>query len=173
MSSVDTAPNTGLVDVIDVNIIPDLYVTYIVDVWDGPRHDPATQAERYICVFAHESPALQTEDGGAKDPDFGAVAEKWRSRYSDPSGKGDDPLVWKHLQDIKVADRESKFFKDQQEKYADPENYRYSYGTEKTRAQLYNDFMDAVDTLVTDPDNAVAWEAVEKWRKFNAERHER
>jgi hypothetical protein len=38
---------------------------------------------------------------------------------------------------------------------------------------LYNEFMDAVDTLSTDPENVDAWAAVDAWKKFNAERHER
>jgi len=171
MSNTEVSPTQAQYEIIDHNIVPDMYVTYIVDLWEGAKNDPATEITRYIICYDHASPAFG-EDGD-KDPDFGNLEEKWGHRYSEPSGAGDDPLVFKRLETVKTADREAKQYKDAIKNYTDPERQRYSYGGEKRRSELYNEFMDAVDVIATDPDNAVAWAAIDAWKKFNAERHEK
>ena len=154
-------------EIIDHNVIPDLYVVYIVDIWDGNRNDPAVGVERYIGVWAWD--ALENEDGSAKDPSFN---EYDGSRYSYRSRIKPEPLHWDALETVKEADRESQRFKQDSDSAADTERYRYSPGSQRA-AQLYKEFLIGIDMLAEDDKNEQAWEMVEKYRQYQAQRHEK
>lgn len=173
MSAADTETKNGF-EIIDHNIVPDLYVTYIVDTWEGDRNDPATQINRYIGVWKAED--LESEERGAFDPDFGEMLDRYgyrRSRYSRRSTNKDEPepLVWEHLDVTKEADSDARSMRQEYESITDPNGY--AYGSQRIHKDLYNAFLDAVDTLAEDPDNEQAWEAVTKFRQYQALKHEK
>jgi hypothetical protein len=149
-------------ETIDVNIVNDLYVTWIVDIWDGDRNDPAVDIIRYIGVW--DADALEDDDGNAVDPTF----KKGQYSGVTPSHK---PRHWEQLDHIKKSDGAARSFKKQSDEMLDPERYAgYGLATSKTK---YMAFMDAIDTLVSDPENAEAWAAVDAWRAHNAQLHEK
>lgn len=150
-------------ETIDVNIIPDLYVTWIVDIWRGDRNDPAVDVERYIGVW--DAAVLEDEDGNAVDPSFES------RRY----GMGVQPTIaarhWEVLDHIKKSDSAARTFKKQQDDLFNPDSY--AYGSTHTHKSLYTEFMNAIDVLVEQPDNKEAWEAVDAFRKNQAMQHEK
>lgn len=155
--------DTGyMYETIDINIVPDLYVTWIVDIWSGDRNDPATDVNRYIAVW--NADALEDEQGNAVDPVFHR-----RSSYSTEPKPNIQPLHWHLLDSVKAADPAARSFKQQQESAltVDPESY---YGRQH---KPYQDMMEAIETLVGDPENEEAWSKIEQFRRIQAMRHER
>lgn len=157
-------------DTIDVNIIPDLYVTWIVDIWEGNRNDPATQIDRYIGVWRAD--VLEDDEGNARDPEFKAGrADDYSSSYRISRAIEPAPLHWDQIDTPKKADAEARQYRRESEAYADAGAYRY--GSERVRAELYQKFMAAIEVLGTDPNNEEAWAAVEAWRMHDATKHEK
>jgi hypothetical protein len=152
-------------DVIDHNIIPDQYVVYIVDLWDGKKNDPAVSVERYIGVWAAD--ALEDAEGNAIDPDWAGWEP--RSYYSKIKPEA---IRWDRLETVKEADRESQRFKQDSDSAADTEHYRYNPGNQR-RAQMYKEFLIAIDMLAKNDKNEQAWEMVQKYRDYQAHRHEK
>jgi hypothetical protein len=147
-------------------------VTYVVDIWDGDRHDPAVSITRYLAVYLGEK--LETEDGEAFDPNFGYASD---SRYGGSSLNKDragEPKIWAQIETIKKADREAENALDDYKRMTGKSN-RYSYGsTYTTGAQtMYNAFLDAIDRLGTPEETETDWEAVEKWRTYQAHKEEK
>ena len=162
-------------DVIDANIIPDLYVTWIVDIWQGHRHDPATTIMRYLGVWRTDQ--LEKEDGEAVDPDLSGAGGS-RSRYG--ASEYDikpRPIHWTRLETIKLGDSEAESYKESQQGYARAaeragENTWQPHG-KATKAVMYTAFLDAIDVLASDPTNEAAWAAVDEWRGTTALENER
>jgi hypothetical protein len=176
MSAAETKTRVGY-EVIDHNIVPDLYVTYIVDVWEGDRSDPATGVTRFIGVWRAED--LETEERGAFDPDFTQVTD-YNYRYSYSRGsrswrKSDtpEPLVWEVVETTKEADEGAQKMRSEYENMTDPEARAYTYGAQRIHKDLYVKFLDAVDILAEDPDNEEAWEDVKAFRDNQALKHEK
>lgn len=153
-------------ETIDVNIVPDAYVTWIVDLWKGKKNDPATEVKRYIGVWRAEQ--LETEEGEALDPVF-----KNDRYYGLDHAKSitPQPMVWVPMETVKAADRDAEKFREQSESAMDT-SYM-GYGSVATRKQKYIAFMDAIDVLATDPENKDAWTAVDAFRQHQALEHER
>jgi len=163
-STEEVAVDLKQFEIVDHNIAVG-YVTYIVDMWDGDKADPTVSVVRRIGVWRGEQ--LEKEDGEAFDPDF------WgdRTRYSYRIEPNPKPLVFEILETVKEADKELVRFKNDQEGELGQGKYRY--GAAQRRAELYQAFMDAIDTLAKWPENEAAWKAVEKWRNYNARLHEK
>jgi len=152
-------------EIYDHNVTSE-YVTYMVDLWEGDRKDPAVSVTRYIGVWHGEQ--LEKEDGEAFDPDF------WgdRNRYSYRIEPIPRPLMWHVVEETKKADKELLQFKnDQQNELGEGRLYRY--GASQKRAELYQLFMNAIDTLAKWPEDEAAWKHVERWRNYNARLHEK
>lgn len=156
----------GQYEIIDHNIIPDSYVTYIVDIWEGDRNDPATGVGRYIGVWNGDD--LETEEQGAFDPDFTMARSK---RKWDPKPTP-EPLHWALLEETKKPDRSAENHRDQEQNLTKKkEGY---YQNKQNRAvDLYTAFLDAIDTLAEDDTNEQAWRAVEAWRSRLNDEHEK
>lgn len=149
-------------EIIDHNITPE-YVTYIVDLWVGNRHDPAVGIMRHIGVWHSED--LETEERGAFDPDFAAVhPNRYRSQPKP------EPLLWDTLEEVKAAEKDAERFKNEQNAALNTEGY--SYNRDKTHDGLYARFLDAVDVLAADGENVEAWLAVDQFRDYSAKKHE-
>jgi hypothetical protein len=155
-------------ETIDINIIPDQYVVWIVDIWKGSRHDPAVEVVRYIGVW--DADKLEDEEGNARDPDFSQLSKPDRS-YNWEREIRPAPRLWDKLDLTKKADDDARQFKGNVEAIYSESTYRY--GSSREREGLYKEFMAAVDVLGNQPDNEEAWETVARWRQYNAERHER
>jgi hypothetical protein len=150
---------------VDVNIVPDQYVTWIVDLWRGDKRDPATAITRYIAVWRADQ--LENEQGEGVDPTFKPAASY---RRQDPVPVP-QPMVWNILEKIKEPDQEAEKFRTQQENLMNRELPRY--GSTSTRASLYQAFMDALDVLAHSPDDQEAWAKVEAYRNNQALEYER
>jgi len=153
-------------EIIDHNIAAG-YVTYIVDRWEGDRNDPTVGVVRYIGVWRDDQ--LEKPDGEAFDPPFWP---KDKSRYSyrtEPDSP--KPLVWQQVEITKEADHELVRFKNDQE--SELAEGKYRYGSAARRSELYQKFMDAIDTLAKWPENEEAWKVVDRWRSYNAKLHEK
>lgn len=153
-------------EIIDHNIAAG-YVTYIVDLWDGVRKDPAVSITRYIGVWREEK--LEKEDGEAFDPSFWAPKT---SRYSYRNNPVPEPLAWERIEVVRAADQELLRFKSEQALELG-EGDSYLYGSRRNRVELYKKFMDAIDTLANNPDDEAAWQDVEQYRNYNARLHEK
>jgi len=154
-------------EIIDHNIAAG-YVTYIVDRWEGDRNDPTVSVTRYIGVWRDDQ--LEKPDGEAFDPPFWPTEKSRYSYRSEPDNP--KPLVWQTVETMKEADQELVRFKNDQNNELG-EGSRYQYGSAKRRSELYQEFMDAIDTLAKFPENEEAWKKVERWRNFNARLHEK
>lgn len=152
-------------ETVDINVIPDSYVTWIVDIWEGDRRDPAVAIGRYIGVWRGEQ--LEDKEGNAVDPDFSELNGR---SYSYERNIKPRPMHWSLLEEVKTADRDAENAKHQHEALMSD---GYSYGSETTRKKLYKAFMEAIDVLGDDPNNETAWEAVEAWRSYQAHKHEK
>lgn len=157
-------------DTVDINIIPDQYVVWIVDIWEGNESDPATQIDRYIGVWRAD--VLEDDEGNAKDPVFLADrANQYATSYRMHNIINPAPLHWDQLETPKKADEDARRYRQESEQYADEKAYRY--GSERVRATLYQQFMAAIEVLGQDPSNEEAWQKVEEWRMHDATKHER
>lgn len=138
------------------------YVTYIVDIWDGDRDDPAVGVNRYLGVW-QESVIMDTEHG---QPEFDRVDVGWSyaGRLKPPAA------VWQVLKEVKESVREAE---QHQSEHKGLMSEGYSYGAGATRKSRYQKFMAAIDTLVTDPENEQAWQDIDAWRNVMAMEHER
>jgi hypothetical protein len=138
-------------------------VAYVVDVWEGDKNDPATSITRHYGVW--DGDKLETEDGTAFDPDF------WpENAYSYRPRPKPEPLVWESLNEVKKADSGARTFKRDQERMLDT---GHSYGEAGKQRLLYSTFMNAIDVIAADPDNAEAWAAVDAWRDYRAMQYEK
>lgn len=139
-------------------------VIYVLDVWQGDRKDPAVGVSRWMGVFKGED--LTTDDGEALDPDF----SKYKPGYSE--GKIiPQPLFWQLLEEIKKEDREAERYKSQTAALLARDDY--SYGTRLKEKTLYQGFVEAIDILAVDGENAEAWAAVDAYREHKALEYER
>lgn len=155
-------------DTIDINIIPDSYVTWIVDVWTGNRNDPAVGVTRYIGVWRGED--LEDAEGNAIDPDFSQLSER---RYSWDRQIKPHPLHWHALETVKESEGDARSFKNDVESMS-PDNRSYTYNSKlRRKAELYQEFLKAIDILAASPEDVYAWAAVEAWRQHNAQLHEK
>jgi hypothetical protein len=150
-------------EIFDHNITSE-YVTYIVDLWEGDKNDPAVSITRYIGVWRGDQ--LEKEDGEAFDPDFWGES---RSRYTYRLEPKPKPLAWTTVETVKEADKELLSFKTQQENMLNKNQY---YGKNR-RAELYQEFLDAIDILALWPDREDMWKKVEAYRRYNAHSHEK
>lgn len=148
-------------EILDHNVAAG-YVTLILDVWEGNRHDPVTSIDRYIGVW--EEDQLEDADGNAKDPEYSKGRSSWDKVRATPH-----PLLWQVLETIKKADDDALKQKQDQDAVLRERTYSTS---QMTRRGLYQAFIDAIPILGQDETNAEAWEAVEAWRMYNAQRHE-
>lgn len=153
-------------EVIDHNIVPDQYVTLIVDIWKGSRTDPATRITRYIGVWRAD--ALETEERGAFNPEFGDMNI---SRYRAQRDIKPEPMVWEQVEVVKETDRDAEQYREQQENLLD--STRYSYGAGTTRRTLYQAFIEAIDKLAVDDTDEEAWAAVSAYRNYEATSREK
>lgn len=159
-------------EIIDHNVVPDMYVTYIIDKWNGDKDDPAVSVVRYIAVFRAEQ--LENEAGEAFDPDF--TKDGGRYSYRDNDKIEPKPLTWEPLETIKTADKESaQFSGDYDDMTGDDDGgyNRYSYGAMAKRKQLYEKMMAAIDVLAERPEDQFAWAAVDEYRALSALQHEK
>lgn len=143
-------------EILDHNIAAG-YVTYIVDLWEGDRTDPAVGVTRYIGVW--DENVLETEERGAFNPDFTSASGSYYSgsRMKPPA------LVWTEIGQTKKQVREAEQFKSQLNNLMN--NDRYSYGVAASTKDRFQKFMAAIDKLATDNSDAEAWEAVHAWRE--------
>jgi len=167
MSSTEEKVDLRHFEIYDHNVTSE-YVTYMVDLWEGDRNDPTVSVVRYIGVWLGE--VLEKEDGEAFDPSF---YPKDPSRYVYKNKPNNPPpLVWEVVAVVKEADQELvKFKNDQQNELGEGRLYRY--GASQKRAELYQLFMNAIDTLAKWPEDEAAWKHVERWRNYNARLHEK
>jgi len=165
---VSVAESKTQFEIIDTNIVPDLYVTFIIDIWEGDRNDPATEVIRYIGVWRAED--LVNGDGEAHDPDWSEYDIARYSRWHRAKAK---PICWEQLETVKEADSGAVMMRREYESLTDPEAYvGYSHNSLKHK-ELYVKFLDAIDVLAEDPDNERAWEDVNAFRQFQALKHEK
>jgi hypothetical protein len=144
------------------------YVTYIVDMWEGDEKDPTVGISRYVGVWRAEQ--LEVDDV-AIDPDFWGSARM--QRYTYRNSPTPQPLVWELMEEIKTPDKELvKFKRDQEHALHKPS---YGSGGAVRRADLYNEFLRAIDFIAKYPnsDNKAQWDAIEAYRGYNARLHER
>jgi hypothetical protein len=149
-------------EVIDHNIIPDLYVTLIVDCWIGNRNDPAVAVDRYLGVWRADD--LESEQGEAMDPTYKV---DWRQIEATPK-----PLTWTVVEHIQQPDRELLSFKKQSDEILDPESYA-GYGSAATHKRQYREFMEAIDRVAADESDDEAWATIDAFRKHQALQHEK
>jgi hypothetical protein len=163
----EVAESTVQFEIIDHNVIPDQYIVYIVDLWDGNKNDPAVGVNRYIGVWKWD--VLEDEQGDALDPSFASAD---LGRYSMSRSIKPEPLHWDHLEVMKAADRESERFKQDSDHASNAEYHRYSPSSKRS-AELYNEFLIGIDMLAKDENNEQAWEMVEKYRTYQAQKNEK
>lgn len=156
-------------ETIDVNIVPDLYVTWIVDLWQGEKTDPATAITRYIGVWRAE--VLENEKGEAIDPVF---SEKMLGAYNALRYISPTPMHWQALESIKEADSEAQNFRSQMEDALRPrERFDYNRREHIEERSPMEEFMDAIDRLAVDDTDQEAWAIVQARRKAQIEKMER
>lgn len=146
--------------IIDHNVIPDQYVTYIVDLWEGDLRDPATSVLRYIGTWRAED--LEKEDGQAFDPDFLAYQNARYGRYPDPK-----PLLWEQLEDkpVKGGDESARTARNDEELLTDPARAEgYSGHRVKAQQEQYAAFWDAIDRIDAGEDSDDLWNTIDTWR---------
>ena len=161
-------------EIIDHNVIPDLYVTYIVDLWEGDKTDPATEVSRFIALFA--AGELETEEGVAFDPNFEAVSPGYRTSYyskHSPRELVPEALVWDTVETIKEADKESLRYKEETERLLKRSESTYSGAKHNAEVDRYQAFLDAIDRLAAGDESEETYTAIDAWRNRLVERYEK
>jgi hypothetical protein len=153
--------------IIDHNIVPGQYVTYIVDIWSGNLHDPATEIKRYIGLWRAED--LETEEAGAFDPDFSKARGRTVSySYGSWRGGSPEPLVWEEVEVRKTADKSAKDHK-KEDKQLTTKKEGFNATSHNKIVDQYQAFLDAVDRVAEDDGDEEAWAAIDAWRnRLNA-----
>lgn len=156
--------------VIDHNIVTDMYVTYIVDIWSGDLNDPATGITRYIGVWKAED--LETEERGAFDPDFSKARTSRSYYYGDWQGGDPQPLLWEALEETKKPDKDASDHKEEHEQFSERREGYYSH-SHNSLVDQYQAFLDAIDRVARDESDEEAWTIINTWRNRQNAQYER
>lgn len=154
-------------EILDHNIVPDSYVTYIVDLWDGERKDPATSVYTYIGVWRGDD--LENEEQGAFDPDFSKAEDSYghiEFRRYNPR-----PLLWKHLDTPTKGNDDAKQHRDAHERLT--EQNGYTPPAWRLGASSYEQFLAAIDTVAENYEDEEAWKIIDSWRERQLRHDER
>jgi|SRR6516225_1889895 hypothetical protein len=155
-------------EVVDHNIAAG-YVTYIVDLWEGDRNDPATTVTRHIGVWRGES--LEKEDGEAFDPDWLDTSSSY-SKYRWRPVPKPEPVVWEQIEQVS-GDKEAMKAREDYKNLTTKQEDRYYSTAHNTQVDAYEAFMTAVDRVAEDDTDEAAWKTIEQWRMKHAMKHER
>jgi hypothetical protein len=136
-------------------------LSVVFDAWVGDKEDPAVRVGRYILVVVDDDEItgkikLERTYQGSVD----------LAGYGKPSGV----KVFEQIETIKDVDKSAL---DHQRQHDNLANTERLYGTQRRQSELYNAFMDAIDTLAESPDDKTAWKTVEEYRRHYAEMHEK
>lgn len=154
-------------EIVDHNIIPDQYVTYIVDVWQGDRKDPATRITRYIGTWRASD--LETEEGEAFDPDFSFpdVPQYRIDRISmyEFDRKKSRPLVWDRLETVQEPDQDLLQHREAHDRLSEQNGHTPLSWRTASSGVGYEQFLQAIDAVAVNEDDEEAWATIDKWRQ--------
>ena len=166
----ETKESKVLYEIVDHNSVPDSWVTYIVNIWDGPKNDPATNGTTYIGVW--DGALLETEEQGAFDPDFTRYQEFGRYSYRSDAYKP-APKIWEALEVFQKPDREAINFRREYDSMSSQASGAYYYGSQAKQRDLYTKMLDGIDRIAQDDTDEQAWADVEAYRQYMALKHEK
>lgn len=155
---------------IDRAVLPNTgYTVLIVDLWEGDRDDPRVAVNRYQGLFASDVD-LEDYELRSRYSEIELRSKKGgeSSRYGDVEGV----LSWEHVHIVKEKDDRAQRMASEEE-LLDPNSDRGRYSVTSAERDLYQEFLNAIDTLAVDYGNEKAWEAIDAWRSVQAMKHER
>jgi len=150
-------------EILDHNIMPDSYVTYIVEAWRGNKSDPATEIVTYIGVWRGDQ--LETDERGAFDPNFDDVFKAERYGTISSYHFKPRPLAWSMIETTQESDHSALQHRDAEEALTGDRGYLGAhYGGRSSNGVTYEMFLEAIEAVAVNEEDEEAWDKIENWR---------